>query len=117
VVSGQPTLRRNGDVDPGLDLHEWETRWQELEDEARDDPTATLPEMDRLVEQMLVESGYDTEPVGAAGDDVEIVRQFLAAREITRRADAGEADPGDVADAIDAYRALYEHVTTERPGP
>jgi hypothetical protein len=110
-------VRRNGIVDPGLDLHEWETRWQELEDEARDAPSDALPEMDRLVAQMLVESGYDVDVVSAAGDEPEILRQFLAAREVARRADAGEADPGDVADAIDAYRALYEHVTTERPGP
>ena len=105
-------------MEPGLDLHEWETRWQELEDEARDDPASALPEIDRLVEEMLVESGYDTDPVGASGDDVEIVRQFVAAREVTRRADAGDdVDPGDIADAINGYRALYEHITTERPGP
>ena len=103
-------------MEPGLDLHEWETRWQELEDDARDDPTAALPEMDRLVEQMLLESGYELGDIAESGDDVEIVRQFRAAREVALRADAGAADPGDVADAIDAYRALYEHVTTERPG-
>ena len=105
-------------MEPGLDLHEWETRWQELEEEARDDPASALPEIDRLVEEMLVESGYDTDAVGASGDDVEIVRQFVAAREVTRRADAGDdVDPGDIADAINGYRALYEHITTERPGP
>jgi len=103
-------------VEPGLDLHEWETRWQELEDEARESPADVLAEMDRLVEQMLVESGYDTDAVGASGDDIEIVRRFTAAREITRRVDAGDVDPGDVADAIDGYRGLYEHVTAERPG-
>jgi hypothetical protein len=104
-------------VEPGLDLHEWETRWQELQDEARDSPEGALPEMDRLVAQMLVESGYDVDAVGAAGDEAEVVREFLAAREVARRADVGEADPGDVADAINAYRELYEHITVERPGP
>jgi hypothetical protein len=103
-------------VDPGLDLHEWETRWQELEDEARDSPAEALPEMDRLVEEMLLSRGYELGDVAEAGADVEIVRQFRSAREVALRADAGDADPGDVADAIDAYRALYQHVTTERPG-
>lgn len=103
-------------MEPGLDLHEWATRWQELEDEAHDSPEAAVVEMDRLVAQMLGESGYDLDPVGVEGDEVEIVRQFRAAHDVARRADAGDVDPGDVADAIEAYRALYEHVTTERPG-
>lgn len=35
--------------EPGLDLHEWETRWQELQDLAADAPDETLPEIVRQV--------------------------------------------------------------------
>jgi hypothetical protein len=42
--------------EPGLDLHEWETRWQELQDAAADAPDEALPE---IVEQMLVERGFE----------------------------------------------------------
>jgi hypothetical protein len=45
-------------TEPGLHLHEWETQWQQLRDESVD------------------------EPVTAQGDDADIVRDFLAAREI-----------------------------------
>ena len=105
-------------IEPGLDLHEWESRWQQLEDEAVDSPVETLPDMTRLIEEMLVERGYQLdEPVTAEGEDPEIVKQFLAAVEIARLADAGEADPGDVADAINGLRAVYEYVISERAPP
>jgi len=32
-------------------------------------------------------------------------------------AEAGEADPGDVADAIDGFRALYEYLIEDRAAP
>ena len=51
------------------------------------------------------------------GEGPELVRQFLAAREITRLAEAGDADPGDVGAAIEGYRTLYEQLTSERTAP
>jgi hypothetical protein len=105
-------------TEPGLDLHEWETRWSQLEEAAADDPAGSLPDMDRLLEEMLTERGIQLdETVTRAGDDPDLVRQFLAAREIARLADAGNADPGDVGAAIEGYRALYEHLISERAAP
>lgn len=105
-------------VEPGLDLHEWETRWEQLLEEAVDAPAETLPEIDRLIGEMLVGRGFQLdEPVTAEGEEPEIVKQFLAAREVARLADAGEADPGDVADALDGYRGLYEYLTADRGAP
>jgi hypothetical protein len=45
-------------LEPGLDRHEWESRWQSLEEELEDSPRDVLPELDELVEQMLNERGY-----------------------------------------------------------
>jgi hypothetical protein len=74
--------------------------------------------MDRLLEEMLTERGIQLDvPVTEEGDDPDLVRQFLAAREITRLAEAGNVDPGDVGAAIEGYRALYEHFSTEHPAP
>jgi hypothetical protein len=105
-------------TEPGLDLHEWATRWSQLEEAAGDDPAGALPDMDRLLEEMLNERGIQLdEPVTEEGEDPELIRQFRAAREITRLADAGNVDPGDVGAAIEGYRALYEHLTSERAAP
>jgi hypothetical protein len=101
-------------VEPGLDLHDWETRWEQFLEDAEESPAEALSEMDGLLEEMLTSRGYQiSEPVTLSGEEPEVIKQFLAAREITRLADAGESDPGDVADAIEGYRALFETITGE----
>jgi iron uptake system EfeUOB component EfeO/EfeM len=103
--------------DPGLDRHEWESEWQALEDDVRHDPAAALPELDGLVARMLDESGYDlTDPVVGEGEEREVVAEYLAAHEITQAAerDSDEQSPGDVAAAINGYRAVFDHLVTTR---
>jgi hypothetical protein len=105
-------------VEPGLDLHDWETRWEQFLEDAEDSPGEALSEMDALLEEMLTTRGYQiNEAVTLSGEEPEVVKQFLAAREITRLADAGQADPGDIADAIEGYRALFETITSEFAEP
>jgi hypothetical protein len=100
--------------EPGLDRHEWETEWAELEADLEDSPAESLPELDDLIARMLAEAGYpvDTpDPVDDEGIDPEILTSFQAARETTRQVDRGEDfDPGDVAQAIELYRGIYEHL-------
>jgi hypothetical protein len=106
--------------EPGLDLHEWESRWQALEEQIEGSPVDALPEVDQLVEEMLEARGYAIDdPVAREGDDREIVSEFLAAREITRlvEEDSDRVSPGDVAAAINGYRSIYEYIVAERPTP
>jgi hypothetical protein len=103
--------------DPGLDRHDWESEWQALEDDVRTDPAQALPELDGLVARMLEESGYDlTDPVMREGGEREIVAEYLAAREIAQATerDPGGLSPGDVAAAINGYRAVFDHLVTTR---
>jgi hypothetical protein len=107
-------------IEPGLDRHEWESEWQALEEQLADAPADTLPDVDDLVERMLVERGYSVDdPVAREGDDREIVAEFQAAREITRLVEAGSEDvsPGDVAAAVNGYRAIFDYVISERGAP
>ena len=107
-------------LEPGLDRHEWESRWQSLEEDLEDSPRDVLPELDELVEQMLNERGYAIDdPVAREGDDREIVAEFLAAREITQllRDNPDAVSPGDVAAAVNGYRSLYEYLIEERAAP
>jgi hypothetical protein len=98
--------------DPGLDRHEWETEWAALEPLVVDAPAEALPELDGLVERMMVSRGFPVEEAGAAGStEPAIVAEFLEARRITRLVDAGgPADPGDVGAAVTGYRNLYEYL-------
>jgi hypothetical protein len=98
-------------VEPGLDLHDWETRWQQLRDEAADSPFEALPELVRLAEQMLEESGY------AEGGDPDVIRNLTAAREVAAACDAGTAEPGDVGQAIENLTELHDFLVQHRAAP
>jgi len=103
--------------EPGLDLHEWESEWESLEDDVRTDPAHALPELDRLVARMLAESGYElTDPVVGEGEEREIVAEYLAAHEIVEAAerDSDDVSPGDFAAAINGYRSVFDHLVATR---
>ena len=103
--------------DPGLERHEWESEWQALEDDLRTDPAQALPELDRLVARMLEESGYElTDPVVREAEEREVVAEYLAAHEIVQATaqDTDDVSPGDVAAAINGYRAVFDHLVTTR---
>jgi hypothetical protein len=103
--------------EPGLDRHEWESLWESVDEAIHDDPVDALSELDMLVHRMLVESGYNVDdPVARAGDEREVVADFLAAREIKLAVDRGsdEISPGDVAAAINNYREVYEYLLANR---
>jgi hypothetical protein len=82
-------------VEPGLDRHEWESEMQALEDQLGENPAEALPELDRLRE---------------------VVSEFLAAREITQLAEKDNSGigPGDVAAAINGYRAVFDYIVSSR---
>jgi hypothetical protein len=106
--------------EPGLDLHEWMTRWEEMQEALEEDPEGALPELADLVESLLVERGFLSEtgePVTEETRDPEIIDRYRAGREIATLAEAGNADPGDVADAINNLREVYEFLIVERGTP
>jgi hypothetical protein len=96
--------------EPGLDRHEWESEWSDLEERLRDDPGDALLELDELIERMLVARGVPLEERdGQTETEPETIRSFNEARRITRMVgDADDIDPGDIAFAINTYRELYE---------
>ncbi|HEY8628806.1 MAG TPA: hypothetical protein VIL56_10860 [Gaiellaceae bacterium] len=105
--------------EPGLDRHEWESEWESLQEELSDDPTATLVSLDRLVSEMLESLGVRVDGSDRlGGDDPEVVTEFRAVHEVTHATEGGwDVDSGDVAMAVNAYRALYDHVINDRTAP
>jgi hypothetical protein len=102
---------------PGLDRHEWETEWQGLEPLLIDTPAEALPEVDRLIERMLIERGYPTtEEEAHDAADPKLVAEFLEARRTMKRIEAeATADPTAISAAITGYRSLYEFLLAEPP--
>lgn len=105
-------------TDPGLDLQEWDTRWTDLQEQAADAPEEALPDMVRLVQQMLAERGYDLEnPVVEENEDPDITRGFHAAREIALAAETSKVEAEDIQTAIDDLTDIYDYLVEDRAGP
>ena len=98
--------------EPGADRHEWETEWQALEPLVVDSPAEALPELDDLVERMMVERGYPVEEERVhEAPEPEVVAEFLEARRLTRLVEGGEdVAPSDIGAAVTGYRNLYEYL-------
>ena len=125
-VSGRAGLRERGRcgrmtvplVEPGLDLHEWETRWAELQELAEGAPDEALPEIVRAVEQMLTERGYNLEnPVAVEGEDPDLVRDLTAARDIARAAEQGDIEREDVETALEDLAEIHDYLVDQRAAP
>lgn len=104
-------------VEPGLDRHEWESEWQQLEPLLHESPEEALPDVRDLIERMLTERAIlDDNRVAVEGADPELVAGFSSASDVTRRVEQGDdVERGDLDSAAGTLRALYEHLVTERP--
>jgi hypothetical protein len=101
-----------GQNEPGLDLHEWETRWSELDAMMQDDPAGALAEACDVAEQMLTETEVAS---GAGGENDELLAGYRAARDTADRVERGEdVDPGDVGAAIENLRGIYDTIRAGR---
>jgi hypothetical protein len=90
--------------DPGLDLHEWETRWAELEESLAEDPATTLPLACDEIEELL---GVHERDSVLRAQDTELEAAYEAAREVADRYEQGlEVDPGDIGAAIENLRRV-----------
>ena len=106
-------------VEPGLDLHDWESEWQQLEPLVRDSPGEALPELHGLIERMLEERGViDASGVGTEGADAELLASYGAGKDVVDRLERGvEVDPSDIGNVIQEYRGIFEYLTSERGAP
>ncbi|HEY6960489.1 MAG TPA: hypothetical protein VI408_01230 [Gaiellaceae bacterium] len=104
-------------LEPGVDEHLWISTYESLEDDIRTSPAESLSDLDELVASMMEARGFPLrEREGEDATEPETTRQFAEARRVTRLVDAGEDyDPGDVANAIDAYRSLYDYLLNLGP--
>jgi hypothetical protein len=98
--------------EPGLDRHEWSTEFAQIEEDMRDDPFDALPALTELVERMLVQRGYELQP---ELDEGGIIHEFADAKAVS--AQGQEADPGDVAMALEKLVSIYQFVDEERRAP
>ena len=105
-------------TDPGLDLQGWETRWSDLQDQVADAPDEALPEVVRLVEEMLTDRGFDFEnPVVVEDESRDIVADFFAARDIALAAETTKIDQEDIQTALEDLAEIHDFLVDERGAP
>jgi hypothetical protein len=93
-------------LEPGLDLHEWETRWAELEEALETDARTSLAEACDVIEESV---GGDF-----VNDDLDIA--FASARETADRIERGEdVDAGDIGAAVENLRTIRDWIRAGRP--
>jgi hypothetical protein len=102
--------------EPGADLHEWESEWASIAENADDDLDAAASLYAGIVEKMLLARGYHlNDAVAVGGDEPEIVITYRSARETTERAELGEASRADVEGAVEDLQAIFDTLVAERP--
>ena len=99
--------------EPGLDLHEWETRWTELEEALAEDPAEALVEAcDEIEELLRIQAGDET----LRTQYPELEAAYESAREVGDRYEQGAGvDPGDIAAAIENLRLVREALLPAGP--
>ena len=106
--------------EPGLDLHEWQTEMASLQEQLESSPEEALPDLVDLVERIMVERhllSETGEPVTAESNDPELLDRYRSARTIATLAEAGNAEPGDVADAVNNLLELYGELILDHGAP
>ncbi|MBA3434521.1 MAG: hypothetical protein H0U08_10560 [Actinobacteria bacterium] len=102
--------------EPGADLHDWESMWASIAEDASEDPAAAVSQYADIVEKMLLARGYHlNDPVEVSGDEPEIIVTYRSARETTERAELGGASRADVETAVEDLQALFDTLVAERP--
>ena len=98
--------------EPGLDRHDGRPSGR-ARAALEDSPVEALPELDDLVERMLVEAGYPTDtpdPVDDEGIDPEVSRPFVPRTRSRGTSTAARRRPGDSRRRSTLYREIYEHL-------
>jgi hypothetical protein len=100
--------------DVGVSLHEWRTRWAQIEEDREDAPGEALEEASALLDEMLDQLGVRM--TGAEAPETEdVVRTAEELHEVVDRwRGDGPATAGELAEAFDEARDTFEYLVSGR---
>ena len=108
----------NGDAgitqDIGVSVHEWRTRWAQIEDDQEESPGEALEEASALLDEILDQLGVET--AGAAAPETEdILRTSEELHEVVDRwRGDGPTPKGELVEAFDEARDTFEYLVSGR---
>lgn len=111
-VPGGDDANQGLDFDVGVSLHEWTTRWSEIEDAKRDDSEQALPDAIDLLEEMYRELDIPTN--GAAKAPTEDMPERLAeVRDVGDRIQAEDVTTEELDDAWASASDVFAYLTAD----
>jgi sulfur carrier protein ThiS len=100
--------------DVGVSIHEWRTRWEQIEEDREEAPGEALEEATMLLDEMLAELGIETRGTAAAETE-DIVRTSEALHEVVDRwRGDGPTTRGELMEAFDEARTTFEYLVSGR---
>ena len=102
------------DYDLGVSLHEWTTRWSQIEDDRDDEPGEALRDVTQLLAEMARQLHVPTDP-SSAPETEEFIRALEALRDLVARVE--DDDPVDDDEFDDAFlnaREMFDLLVGDR---
>lgn len=100
--------------DIGVSIHEWRTRWAQIEEDWEDAPGEALEEASALLDEMLAQLGVEV-GTAAAPETEDVVRTTEELHEVVNRwRGDGPTTQGELAEAFDEARDVFEYLVSGR---
>jgi hypothetical protein len=100
--------------DVGVSVHEWRTRWEQIEEDREAAPGEALEEASALIDEILTQLHVEETGAGAAETE-EIVRTAQGLHEVVGRwRGDGPTPQGELIEAFDEARDTFEYLVSGR---
>jgi hypothetical protein len=102
------------DYDLGVSLHEWTTRWSQIEEDREDEPGEALREATQLLDEMARQLHVESDPASDPQTE-EFTRALAALRDlVTRYENEGPVDDDEFDDAFVNAREMFDLLVGDR---
>ncbi|HET6849366.1 MAG TPA: hypothetical protein VFH74_10935 [Gaiellales bacterium] len=102
------------DYDLGVSLHEWTTRWAQIEEDRDDEPGEALREATGLLDEMARQRRIESDPASAPETE-DFTRSLEGLRDlVTRYENDGPVDADEYDDAFVTAREMFDLLVGDR---
>jgi hypothetical protein len=102
------------DFDLGVSLHEWTTRWSQIQEDREDEPGEALRDATQLLDEMARQRHVESDPASAPGTE-EFTRSMQGLRDLVDRYENdGPVDADEYDDAFENAREMFDLLVGDR---
>jgi predicted HAD superfamily Cof-like phosphohydrolase len=102
------------DFDLGASLHEWTTRWSQIDEDRGDEPGEALRDATQLLDEMALQRHVESDPASSPGTE-EFTRSMQGLRDLVDRYENdGPVDADEYDDAFENAREMFDLLVGDR---